>query len=205
MISVQACAEEDYRFAYQMLVSSYAQNLQDEYTDVVFFGDSLTRECLWEDVYPDYLVMNLGCYGDTIECLNMRIPLLEAINARKVFIMIGINDLFRNHDDAQIDQDVHLLFEKLSNINADIYIQSTLPIRDAEGQDVGKANNIRVCKLNSLFQELCAEHEFTYISMFNKFLDDENQLAAEYTRDGIHLTLDGYYLWFSEIESYVYE
>ncbi len=52
-------------------------------------------------------------------------------------------------------------------------------------------------------QELAQKYNYQYIDLFSHFCDVENQLDAQYTKDGLHLNGQGYLVWKSVIERYV--
>src|SRR5207248_8209738 len=62
---------------------------------IAMVGDSLTELVDWRGIFPDEDIANYGISGDTVDGALARVPAILKSNARKVFVMIGINDLRR--------------------------------------------------------------------------------------------------------------
>jgi lysophospholipase L1-like esterase len=62
---------------------------------LVFIGDSLTQWFNWQGRFPDYVVVNLGISGETVEGLLARRERIRSqINdPEDVFLMSGINNI----------------------------------------------------------------------------------------------------------------
>ncbi len=78
------------------LISGHAQ-AQNQTTgpDILFFGDSLTAQVDWQQSFPNDAVTNQGKPGDNTQKAIARIELLrEQYRPKKIFFMLGINDLY---------------------------------------------------------------------------------------------------------------
>ncbi|PLR29874.1 hypothetical protein CYR55_22555, partial [Chimaeribacter californicus] len=63
--------------------------------DYVMVGDSITENARWDDIFPDYKIVNRGIAGDDTTGVLERIDDIIATGAKKAFIMIGTNDIDR--------------------------------------------------------------------------------------------------------------
>ena len=64
-------------------------------SSVVFLGDSLTEGFDLERYFPTANVVNRGLSGDTTYQVRYRMDEIVIANPAKLFLMIGINDLFQ--------------------------------------------------------------------------------------------------------------
>ncbi len=137
----------------------------------------------------------------TENCINAGggeyIPITEAL-ARdqygKVFIMLGINEVFResewfyDHYAALIDHVREI------EPNAEIYIHSILPVTQAKSSS-GNYNRANVIRQNEQIVQLCKDKQAYYIDVFSHFSDPDGYLPAEASSDGVHLTRAYYQVW----------
>ena len=60
--------------------------------------------------------------------------------------------------------------------------------------------------INKELESFCKKEEFTYIDMFSLLVDsssDEVRIKDEYTKDGLHLSDEGYEVVTEEIKKYL--
>jgi len=162
--------------------------------DVLFIGDSLTRQADWDKLLADDRIINLGKDGETIKALLKRKFFLFPPRARKIFLMIGINDLVHSRKPAEIAHDYRSLLLKLLHKypHATFYIQSVLPIYPSSYKF--PFTNEDIIALNSQIALICEELGLNYIDLFPYFIKD-GQLNKNYSNDGIHLNDNGYVCW----------
>ena len=54
--------------------------------------------------------------------------------------------------------------------------------------------------------ELSAKkHQFTYVNLFDSFINSEGYLNSRYSNDGLHLLGDGYMLWKHLVFPFIYD
>ena len=68
---------------------------------------------------------------------------------------------------------------------------------------VGKRENSRIVKINTMLKKLCEEKEVTYINMYDKLTDENGNLKLEYTIDGLHISPEGYKVITNTIMKYI--
>lgn len=169
-------------------------------TDVVFLGDSITARFEWQGYFTDLCVSNRGIDSDVCEGVYHRLHTVINQNPKKIFIMIGINDVRQKIDSMQtIDyyqKTIDTLQSKLPACR--IYLQSVLPVNIATGID-----NNDVQDLNDKIKELADANSLTYIDLYSHLVTDDNDFT--YTVDGVHPTGEGYQIWMDTISPYIYE
>lgn len=173
---------------------------------VIFLGDSLTAGFDLEKHFPGKNTRNLGISGDTSFDLIYRLEEVTGSHPDRIFLMIGINDIFSGHtQDALLDNIQHMV-EKFQDHcpGCKIYVQSILPIRD-ENLLIDESGNITIYQVNTRLKALCKELKATYIDLYPDFLDNSGQLDRKYTYDGAHLTGEGYELWQELINGVLHE
>lgn len=183
---------------------SHFDTLQKSESEIVFLGDSLTDLCEWHEFFKGFTIKNRGICGDTTEgILNRLYGIIEA-KPKKLFLMIGINDINqgRTVDDIFNNYEQIVKRIKASTPKTEVLIQSLLPVNNQKFLNRGVNDKVRI--LNAKLQELAIELSFQYIDLFSSFLDSNQELDTQYTTDGIHLNGQGYLIWQKIIEKHVF-
>ncbi|WP_460207804.1 GDSL-type esterase/lipase family protein [Scytonema sp. NUACC21] len=171
---------------------------------IIFLGDSLTNEGEWAEILENSNINNRGISADTTDLVLKRLDAIIELHPKKIFLMIGINDLITERKSVEQTLAGHkkILSEFQKKIPAtQVFIQSVLPVNNQitrYWQD-----NQNAIELNSKLQELAKEFSYQYIDVFSYLADSENQLDANYTSDGLHLNGQGYLKWKKAVEKYV--
>jgi lysophospholipase L1-like esterase len=181
---------------------SIHNNLAYKASDILFIGDSLTDYCEWGDFLNNRDVKNRGIAGDNIRGVINRIDFLTAEHPRKIFLMIGINNISANNSTDVIISDYTELMNKIkqNTPSTTVYIQTLLP---TFGRDV--AVNSKIRDINNTLERLSKINNMQYINLYDFFTDKNGQLKAECSYDGLHLNARGYDIWKSKIEQLVTE
>lgn len=158
-------------------------------SDLVMVGDSLTDGAEWEELLGSQSVLNRGIIGDTTYGLRLRLDSIYSTDAKKAFIMIGINDIIKSRPTNEILKDYQDIVNALRSRNIKPYIQSTLLV--GEGK---KIYNEKVHELNRQMSEFASGQGIDFIDL-NKALSSDGVLRKEFTEDGIHLNGNGYTEW----------
>ncbi|MEG2286159.1 MAG: GDSL-type esterase/lipase family protein [Eubacterium sp.] len=172
---------------------------KDGETDIVFVGDSITEKCEWQEFYKDKVVCNRGIGSDMSEGVLNRLETVVDLNPKKIFIMIGINDLGKeiNSDKtmANYQEIIHTLKKLLPE--SEIYIESILPV-----EKISSIKNEDVQKLNTKIKALSEQENLEYINLYDLMVDETNHLKDDYSVDGVHLTGEAYQIWIDAISEY---
>lgn len=192
-----------YDSPYYRIKKSHFKILSQSESDIVFLGDSLTDAGEWQELFKNVQIKNRGISGDTTKGILNRINNVIESQPKKIFIMIGINDLTKG---SSVDETFNN-YQPILNIlqkqspKTKVFVQSILPVNNQKHLNIGVNKNI--IDLNNRLRDLSQKLSFNYIDLFSSFLDSDNQLDAQYTTDGIHLNGQGYLRWKGLIEQEV--
>lgn len=198
------------------------------FDDAVFVGDSITKsfrnyvteqheaggQCLGDAKFLGVINMSaLRAAQDRInnDGINFRYrgsakPFSEAVRAteaKKVFILFGVNELVwcRWDDETRA-------FERLIELvrsvepDAEIVIQALLPVtkRYCSGHEIeiGTWNSY-----NDVLREMCEKNGVAFLSFAEKLMDDDGYLNEAYSSDGqYHLNDRGNEIWIRALREY---
>jgi lysophospholipase L1-like esterase len=165
--------------------------------EIVMLGDSITKGGNWEELLKGYDVANYGIGGDTTTGILYRLPDVYMAHPKKVFLMIGTNDIALYHLRAYDNNNVETIFENYKKIidalhenGIEVIVQSTLNVTD---EHVERPNN-EINTLNQLLQVYCLKQNIKYLDI-NSVVSNKGVLNGQYTSDGLHLNKKGYNNW----------
>jgi lysophospholipase L1-like esterase len=169
--------------------------------DVVMIGDSLTDNAEWHEIFPDIAIAGRGIAGDTSAGVRHRLDGILAMQPKKAFLMIGINDTHRDISIDDILKNYQNIAERLTKIGTKLYVQSVLYCQPHRAPAIfACAENLPVITaLNKALQALAQQHGYEYVDL-NRVLAPHGVLLDEYTWDGVHLNAAGYEVWAAEIK-----
>lgn len=179
---------------------------------IVFIGDSITEGANFKDYFDNAIILNKGISGDTtIGILKRLDDDVYKYQPAKVFLLIGINDIGRNYKNENTIQNIEEIIINIKENcpNTEIYLQSIYPINNTNDKKIYKAffefrNNKDVIYINNKIKDIAENNKITYIDVYSHLLDNENNLKLSYTKEGLHLTKDGYDEAFKIIKPYLY-
>ena len=179
----------------------------------LFLGDSITDFYDLEKYFPDDPVVNSGINGDqTTDILEDMEERVYQYNPSKVFLLIGTNDLQHERSIDEIVDNIKKIVEgiKENRPEAEIYIESIYPINntDAEKIDhdmVGRRTNEDIMTINEKLQQYCQENDVVYIDLYNELIDEDGNLKEEYTKEGLHMSDEGYEAITEKLKQYMDE
>lgn len=190
------------------------------FDDAVIIGDSISYILFqYETMHgllgnPQFLVRGgTGLNGLVLRYYNISYKGQEmfiedavaATGAKKVFIMLGQNDLrYRTLEDTMSSWDplIQRILEK--NPDAEIYIQSCI----YEWYPTGHENSVND-KIDAFNQQVIAyaqEHGYHYVDIQQYVEDHTRRMATEYSMDqSIHLNEAGCIAWMHALNLYAYQ
>lgn len=166
---------------------------------IVLLGDSITSR--WpKGLFPGDNVINRGIGGDHIGgwkyfgLLDRMDTSIKALEPKRVYLMIGINDMLPGG--APMENMVAAYERLLDELkkdapDAEIYVHSILPVSKPDFFYMKKP----IVELNTHIKRLAAEKGLHFIDMYPHFVNEKEDLKPELTKDGVHLTPEGYDLW----------
>ncbi|HTM98633.1 MAG TPA: family 20 glycosylhydrolase [Pedobacter sp.] len=171
----------------------------------VFIGDSITDGAEWSNLFNNASVVNMGISGDISAGLINRLPDIVKRKPKKIFILIGINDLARNISVDSIYKNIKLgvNYIKQESANTEIFVQSIMPINNEfKTFSAHTSKRSSVIELNKKLA--VAANSYTFINLYPWFCDHNGKLKKEFTNDGLHLKGAGYALWQHLVYPYVF-
>jgi len=183
------------------------QELKHLTYDVVFFGNSITERGPWQELIGrKYKVGNRGIGGDNTFGMKARIADVVKSKPKKIFLMMGINDVGRGLPTAwslqNYEEIIHII--RKESPKTKIYLQSVLPLNEhvlKYDYLLGKEERIR--SLNKGIETLTRKYDITYVNV-KEALADGYVLKEEYTIDGIHINTDAYIRWVEYLKEHKY-
>jgi len=171
----------------------------------VLAGDSLTQ---WfpRDLFPKSKAwLNQGISGETSTGLLKRLQLLDSTEPETFFIMIGINDLLQGVTDEVLLANQQQIIDNLRRIHpqSKIVLQSILP--HSRQSLIDKIPNSRIRKINERLKAIATQKGALYLDLHPLFTDSQGNLRTELGTDGLHLSRQGYQVWFSAINLWINE
>lgn len=177
----------------------------------LFLGDSITDFYDLDKYYEDLPVVNSGINGNrTTDILNDMKDRVYRYNPSKVFLLIGTNDIIDGKGNDEIIDNIKKIIEliKKNRPYAEIYLESIYPVNKTDNDKislsmVSSRDNDQIIEINKKLKKYCDEKKITYIDLYSKLVDDEGNLKLDYTKEGLHLSDDGYKVVTEEISKYI--
>lgn len=176
----------------------------DQKFDVAFFGNSITRNSDFSKYFRNRKIINLGCGGDRLEDMLLRMDMLKATKADKIFIMAGIN----GSKDISLSDFKKLYVQLIDSIisnnkTSKIFVQSILPISRCMENKGHYASNNKIMLMNDIILSICKQKRIVYINLFDSYVVN-GELPFYMTRnDGIHISDEYYNIWADLIYPYM--
>ena len=165
--------------------------------DFVFLGNSITAGTDWSKLLNLPNAKQRGISGDITFGVLERLQEIVDAKPAKVFILIGINDMARNIPDSLIVRNYKSIVERIrkGSKKTQIYFFTLLPVNASfEKAKSHYGKDIHLLYLNEEIRKMAAKN-VTIIDLYTHFIDSENKLKAELTKDGLHLIPAGYQVW----------
>lgn len=173
--------------------------LSPKEADMVFLGDSIVEYYpLGEFLETPKHLVNRGIRGYKSYLLAENLHrLLSSSCLDKIFILIGTNDLSAGLSEQETVANLERIVQDLGRTYplAQIYLLSILPVNQSPAykDKVHVRTNQAIQSLNQAYQRLATSYQqVEFLDVYDRFLDSEGQLRADYTTDGLHLTMAGY-------------
>jgi lysophospholipase L1-like esterase len=182
---------------YPERIATFKQNPLD-YEAIVFLGNSITEQGGdWALKLGIPKAFNRGISGDTTEGVLARLGEIIYSKPAKVFILIGINDLFHKEiTPQQVHNNIIEIVNKIhsGSPNTEVYVQTILPTSTPSINKKVRLTNTRLVLSEK-------SEPYTLIKLYNHFVADDELLNMNLTEDGVHLNVQGYALWKRQLKS----
>lgn len=172
--------------------------------DTVFIGDSLTESFDLFNYFKRKDLRNRGVSGSLTDHVIYRMEEVSNAKPARVFLMIGVNDLFSGQEPEHILENIFRILDHFQKScpNTKMIVQSILPVNIAKlFEDEGI--NLKIYEINNKLEVYSKQKELQFINLHPEFLGMDGNMDSRYTYDGVHLTGEGYKLWTKLLEEIV--
>jgi lysophospholipase L1-like esterase len=169
--------------------------------DIVFLGNSITEQAGdWSFKVNNPKARNRGISGDTTDGVLARLGELIYYKPVQIFILIGINDLFR--DDMSSEKVFETIVQIVNNIHngspeTEIFVQTILPTTTENLKE-------KILLTNDMLINSENSEPYEIISLPNLFTTDSGLMNMELSTDGVHLNENGYTVWVDNITNLIH-
>lgn len=187
------------------------------FDDAVFIGDSRTQGfIIYNGLSNATAYMDKGLKVDTaftkadIEVNGVKMSAMDALAQNtafhKVYVMLGVNELGWAYSDIFIEK-YGKLVDKIKEINpnAEIYLQSLLPVSQEKSNSDAVYNMDKINEYNSLIQKMAEEKKVYYLNVAEAVADSSGYLPAEASTDGVHLNKEYCAKWLDYLKGHTIE
>ena len=200
-------APEAYKYnEYYYQRASHFAELPVDSDDIIILGNSLSDNGRWNEAFDDANIKNRGIISDVVQGISDRLELITKGKPKKIFLLIGVNDVSHHLTPDSITTAVEKLIVKIKQQTptTEIYLQSWLPINN----DFKRYKNMIGKEMvifhgNVMLEQVARRQGVTWINLFPAFADKEMKLPKHLTNDGLHLNEAGYRIWCQEIAKYI--
>ena len=135
--------------------------------------------------------------------------LLEALALEqygKVYLSLGVNELGYFNDQGFYDSYCSAIDEiRTRQPNAVIYIQGLIPLNEGViaqtgGRDYLTNEHLRV--YNDLMKKAAEEKQVVFLDLYSEFVDENGELPADASKDGIHLSKAYCQKWLAYLQTH---
>ena len=172
-------------------------------------GNSITEGGKdWNSLLEMKNVRNRGISGDIASGIVDRINSIVRGKPKKLFLLIGINDISRDIPADTIVRDIEKIVKEFKTLSpqTEIYLQSILPFDQSKrGSNKRLENKTQtVIDANRILKAVAAKYKVKFINLYPHFTEKNTDvLKAAYTYDGLHLSDEGYQIWVKELKKHL--
>lgn len=186
--------------------ATHFEKLPTSSKDIIFLGNSITDGAEWGELFQNKYIKNRGISGDTTWGVYDRLETILKGNPKKIFLLIGINDIGRGRDDQYVIDGIERIIKKIKEDNprTQLYVQSILPVNPVYGKFGGHTSQWkRIPEINARIKRIAIREGITFIDLFTSFVDQEGKMNKDLTNDGLHLLGQGYEVWKQAVLPYI--
>ncbi|MBT3252511.1 MAG: hypothetical protein HN995_05215 [Candidatus Marinimicrobia bacterium] len=172
------------------------------HVDIVFLGNSITEGFDLDHYFPEHRVANRGIIADHMDGIMERLQNSALrLKPRKLFLMIGINDIGDRRNDEYLKTMFVTLVDTLvtSLPETDIYLLSILPTT-ARWKNCPPG---QIKRINGFLTRLALEKDLGFINLYPHFLGDMQYMNPDLTQDGLHPNQAGYDVMAKKIKPFL--
>jgi lysophospholipase L1-like esterase len=180
------------RLGFQKDLETRYRKFPNTPAEIAFVGDSLVGDGPWAEFFSE--IHNRGIGGDRASAVLARLDEVTEGKPRKIFLLVGTNDLAAAVPVAQFLRHYRAILERIRKESPDtvITVIGVLPV-NMTFPEQPTFDNARVVETNRRLKELVAEFPgVRFLDLTPSLVDEGGSLRREYSTDGMHMTIDGY-------------
>lgn len=162
---------------------------------VVFLGDSLIARGKWDNHLSIYEIENFGIDGDTTRGVLSRLNFIINRKPKKLFLLIGINDLGGFSSIDEVFKNYKKIVEKIKENEIELIVVQLLYTQM-------NSYNKKVTSFNNLLSSYVKQNNIKTVNL-NDDLSQDEYLKDIYTTDGIHLNTYAYEIFANRLKQYI--
>ena len=192
------------------------------YNKIIFLGNSIMEGCKdWNEKFGLNNIVNRGITGDITESMLARLNEVFYYKPIKVFLLIGINDIFdgvitykKEITPLRIVTNIFNIADsiKYNSNRTEIFIHTLLPINEKKFRNIREffpdhnyPINKQINEINRKIIDTGKNKGYKIIDLHSVFINDQGKMELKFFRDGLHLNDAGYKVWATHIKKYLIE
>ena len=184
---------------------------------IVFLGNSITYSMRhWDKKFNVKNIVNRGISGDYSDGILERLDEIIYYKPLAVFLLIGLNDFFDDNTTRPgrtpeyVAKNILTAAKTIKQGSPDtrIFIQTILPINNQQYLDEKPQVNFlwtnyypsvnqQVNETNKILKE---NNEFEIINLHPLYLNNDQSMKRNLSKDGVHLNENGYNIWIDRVK-----
>ena len=190
------------------------QTVDDSYfLDACFIGDSRTKgfgmySGLDTTVYAKVGLQLYKVFDDrVVDTVYGKLTIPEAlasgIKFGKIYLMFGLNEMGWGNDE-QFMQYYYYLIDTVKSLQPDaiIYVQQIIHVTAKKAASSPVFANDKIDHRNELLRKVAADENVYYLELNEVFTDEEGNLPADYSFDGVHFAAGSMQIWKDYLETH---
>ncbi|MDE6810858.1 MAG: hypothetical protein K2J15_00745 [Muribaculaceae bacterium] len=176
--------------------------------DIVFLGNSITDGGEFQELFGMDNVLNRGIRSDRISGVKKRLDQITSGHPKKIFLLIGINDVADSRNTAEsiaVNYEALIKEIRIKSPDTKLFVQSIMPINNDFRRYKSLIGREKIIpSLNEKLRVISEQNGCVFIDLWPALADPETgKLQKKFTNDGLHLTGAGYRAWSDLINEYV--
>ena len=184
---------------------------------IVFLGNSITYSMRhWDKKFNVRNIVNRGISGDYSDGIIERLDEIIYYKPLAVFLLIGLNDFFDDNTTRPGRTPEYVAKNILTTAKTikqgspetKIFIQTILPINNRQYLDEKPQVNFLWStyypsvnqQINATNKILKENHEFEIIDLHPLYLNNDQSMKRDLSKDGVHLNENGYNIWIDRVK-----
>ncbi len=184
---------------------------------IVFLGNSITYSMRhWDKKFNVRNIVNRGISGDYSDGIRERLDEIIYYKPLAVFLLIGLNDFFDDNTTRPgrtpeyVAKNILTAAKTIKQGSPDtrIFIQTIMPINNQQYLDEKPQINFlwptyypsvnqQINATNKILKE---NHEFEIIDLHPLYLNNDQSMKRNLSKDGVHLNENGYNIWIDRVK-----